>query len=29
MNLLNVANLRVAFRQEDGSFRETVRGVSF
>jgi peptide/nickel transport system ATP-binding protein len=29
MNLLNVMNLKVAFRGEDGEYREAVKGVSF
>ncbi|OJX55375.1 MAG: peptide ABC transporter ATP-binding protein [Devosia sp. 66-22] len=29
MNLLNVENLHVAFRTEEGTFRDAVRGVSF
>ena len=29
MNLLNVMNLKVAFRGEDGTYREAVKGVSF
>ena len=29
MNLLNVVNLKVAFRTEEGDYRDAVRGVSF
>jgi peptide/nickel transport system ATP-binding protein len=29
LSLLDISNLRVAFRTEEGSFREAVRGVSF
>jgi peptide/nickel transport system ATP-binding protein len=29
MNLLNVMNLKVAFRGEDGAYRDAVKGVSF